>query len=220
MTAPSELPSKRRVVVYVDGFNFYFRRLRNTSYRWLNLQALFEMLLSQDDVCEIHYFIARVGGKFDAQKPIRQAAYLKALETCPKIQIHYGLFSTKIINYRLAEPLYTAQGVACDTAKVWRQDEKGSDVNLAVRLLDDAWRGRFDAAVILTNDSDLAAPMQAVRAKNLPVILIHPDSNTATSLTQAASQRIHLHDRHLREAQFPDQLVGLNGKTIFKPYGF
>ena len=31
--------SKRRVVAYVDGFNFYYRRLRNQPYRWLNLVA-------------------------------------------------------------------------------------------------------------------------------------------------------------------------------------
>ena len=31
--------SKRRVLAYVDGFNFYYRRLRNQPYRWLNLVA-------------------------------------------------------------------------------------------------------------------------------------------------------------------------------------
>jgi hypothetical protein len=44
-----------------------------------------------------------------------------------------------------------------NSVTVWKNEEKGSDVNLAVHLLDDSWRSGFDCAVIVSNDSDLMA---------------------------------------------------------------
>jgi hypothetical protein len=38
--------------------------------------------------------------------------------------------------------------------KVIKTEEKGSDVNLATHLLHDAHLGRFDIAVVISNDSD------------------------------------------------------------------
>ena len=49
--------------------------------------------------------------------------------------------------------------------RVWvdKTEEKGSDVNLASHLLHDGFKGLYDAAVIITNDSDLAEPIRMVR---------------------------------------------------------
>jgi len=30
-----------RTIVYVDGFNLYYRALKNTAYKWLDLHTLF-----------------------------------------------------------------------------------------------------------------------------------------------------------------------------------
>lgn len=38
-----------RAYVYVDGFNLYYRALRGTTYKWLNIRALAESLLSPED---------------------------------------------------------------------------------------------------------------------------------------------------------------------------
>ena len=42
------------------------------------------------------------------------------------------------------------------TVKVWKNEEKGSDVNIAVHVLNDAWQNAHDCAVVVSNDSDLA----------------------------------------------------------------
>ena len=41
-------------------------------------------------------------------------------------------------------------------------EEKGSDVNLGAHLLNDAWKGLFDAAVVISNDTDLVTPIRMV----------------------------------------------------------
>ena len=49
------------------------------------------------------------------------------------------------------------------TAEVIRTEEKGSDVNLAVHLLNDGWLDAYDCAVVVGNDSDIAEAMRLVR---------------------------------------------------------
>jgi len=62
-----------RTSIYVDGFNLYYRALRRTSYKWLNLHKLCEDLLSpQNEITRIRYFTAPVSGKLDPGQPIRQ----------------------------------------------------------------------------------------------------------------------------------------------------
>jgi uncharacterized LabA/DUF88 family protein len=51
----------------------------------------------------------------------------------------------------LARPV---AGKAYET--IIKTEEKGSDVNLAVHLLNDAWLDHYDCAVVVSNDSDLA----------------------------------------------------------------
>ena len=50
-----------RTVVYVDGFNLYYGALKGTSWKWLDLVALFEKVLQpHHDILAIKYFTARV----------------------------------------------------------------------------------------------------------------------------------------------------------------
>lgn len=46
-----------------------------------------------------------------------------------------------------------------------KTEEKGSDVNLAVHLLNDGWLDAYDCAVVVSNDSDLAEAMRLVKAR-------------------------------------------------------
>ena len=41
-----------RAYVYIDGFNVYYRALRKTAHKWLNVQALATELLHEDDEIE------------------------------------------------------------------------------------------------------------------------------------------------------------------------
>jgi len=49
-----------KVVVYIDGFNLYYRALRKPEYKWVNIQALAQALLPDDDIAKIKYFTARI----------------------------------------------------------------------------------------------------------------------------------------------------------------
>lgn len=56
---------------------------------------------------------------------------------------------------------------------VARREEKGSDVNVATHLLLDVLEGNVDAAVVVSNDSDLKLPVEEAR-KRVSVGLVNP----------------------------------------------
>ncbi len=97
-------------------------------------------------------------------------------------------------------------------------EEKGSDVNLASHLLNDAWKGLFDAAVVISNDTDLVTPVQIVAAEQgKTVFIVSPHGQVAFKLRQAASRVRHLRTNMLKAAQFP---ATIPGTTISKPTGW
>lgn len=87
----AELAAMRmqRTTIYVDGFNLYYRAVRNTPHKWLNLMALFrDVLRPTNSITKIRYFTAMVSGKTDPGMPERQQAYLRALATIPELEVH------------------------------------------------------------------------------------------------------------------------------------
>ena len=54
-----------------------------------------------------------------------------------------------------------------------RSEEKGTDVNVASRLLLDVLGGQVDAAIVISNDSDLRLPIQESRLR-VPVGTVNP----------------------------------------------
>lgn len=100
-------------------------------------------------------------------------------------------------------------------------EEKGSDVNVASHLLIDVLSGRIDAAMVLSNDSDLHFPLSHVR-NHVPVATVNPSSNpTARDLRGTADAGAGKHWwRKLRADDFfAHQLPELVGEHQ-KPAGW
>ena len=150
----------KKTAVYIDALNLYYGSLKGTPHKWLDLSKFCKLLLPNNDVRHIHYFTASLQSRpHDPQKPLRQRVYLRALKTIPNLTITYGRFQTEEVNM----PLANRQPGQPPTVAVLKTEEKGSDVNLASRLLRDGYRGCYDAAVIISNDSDLLLAIQIVR---------------------------------------------------------
>lgn len=105
-------------------------------------------------------------------------------------------------------------------AYVFGMEEKGSDVNLAVHLVNDAWAGSFDAAIVISNDTDLVEPIRIVAQQlGKPVYLLTPPGRfgAAKPLVSAATHQRHIRPSHLLSSQFPDPLTDAAGAVISKP---
>ena len=192
--------------VYIDGFNLYYRALKDTPFRWLDLRKLAETLFPRDTIQKICYFTARLDARSsNLGQPQRQLIYLRALATLPGLEIHYGVFRSGVKRRPLAEPVPDLPPYVL----VRDSEEKGSDVNLATRLLVDGFSGEYEQAVVISNDADFAGAMRYVRdGLGLRVTLVNPDPRTAspTELAGAATYVKRLWKSHLRRSQLPDTL--------------
>jgi hypothetical protein len=102
-------------------------------------------------------------------------------------------------------------------ARVWKTEEKGSDVNLGVHLVRDAFRGSFDHAAVITNDTDLVEPIKIVtRELGLPVTLLTPCNKPATSLAAVSSHVRHV-GPYVGPCQLPNVIPVPGKKPIVKP---
>jgi hypothetical protein len=61
-------------------------------------------------------------------------------------------------------------------ATVRKREEEGSDVNVPSHLLFDVLVGVVDAAIVVTNDSDLELPLRMARS-HVPVGTVNPSTN-------------------------------------------
>lgn len=198
-------------IVYIDGFNLYYRALRNTPYRWLDLAKLADHLLTKDRIVRIHYYTARITARPDApDQPIRQQVYLRALATIPNLTITYGQFLTHTRRYPLAAD-------SSRMVEVLRTDEKGSDVNLATHLIYEGMNGDYDAAAVVSNDSDLAEPIRIVTQHLRKTVgILSPADFPSRELRKFATFYKPIRRSVLAASQFPLELRDANG-TFRKP---
>jgi len=189
--------------VYVDAFNLYYGCLKDTPYKWLDLGTLCRLLLPGYTIKRIRYFTAIVESRpWDPGQQQRQQAYIRALQTIPHLTVHYGSFLTNAVRLPVARP----QPGLPRTVEVLRTEEKGSDVNLATHLLVDGFRGDYDTAVVVSNDSDLKAPIDAVRRElGLAVGVAIPRPRVRRSALPADFYR-RVRQGVLAASQFPPTL--------------
>jgi hypothetical protein len=91
--------------------------------------------------------------------------------------------------------------------RVIKTEEKGSDVNLATHLLHDAHMGRFDVAVVISNDSDLLEPIKIVRQELGKIVgILNPHPNPSRALLPHIDFIKQIRAGVLKAAQFPNTL--------------
>lgn len=199
-----------RTNVYVDAFNLYYGCLKRTPYRWLDLQQLCAHLLPKHTIHRIRYFTALVHER--PEKPgqnIRQQVYLRALRTIPDLSIHLGYYLTHPVTMRSCTPT----GKVGKPVMVLKTEEKGSDVNLATYLLADGFRNDYEAAVIISNDSDLLEPIRLTRHELGKVVgILNPQARPSRALLPHVTFMKQIRPGVLATSQFLTTLIDAQGR--------
>lgn len=203
-----------QVHVYVDGFNVYYRALRRSKHKWLDLLALSRELLDPaDNIALTRYFTADLSPRAgDPSAPDRQQAYMRALRTLPNFKVHKGRFLPK----SKIRPLV---GQEKSYVQVHDTEEKGSDVNLATYLLNDAFRRRFEAALVLSQDTDLIEPLRIVKHDLGLIVGVGwlDASNPGKKHRRVTDFIRHVNEPMLKRSQFADPVIGNGGERFPKP---
>ena len=119
---------KQKVIVYVDGFNFYYglRKNRWRKYYWLDMVRLFESFMRPNqELVAVKYFSARVE---DDGKSLRQNAFFQANQMNPKFKLILGKYLRKTFKCKEC-------GFLNDT-----YEEKESDVRIGMERYESRFR--------------------------------------------------------------------------------
>lgn len=175
------------------------------------------LLRPHQSLVSTKYFTARLAGGRKADPPERaraldqsrkrQSDYLEALQTLPEFELFEGHYLGKNIR---------CQG--CGTP--WRtHEEKMTDVQIATQMLADAFTDRFDAALVISADSDLVPPIRMI-ARHFPekrIIVCFPPSRSSVALQRAADATLQISDAQLERSQLPDRVMKPDGHVLRRP---
>ncbi|HEX8647888.1 MAG TPA: NYN domain-containing protein [Thermoleophilaceae bacterium] len=211
------------VGVYIDGYNLYYgaRGLCGGSvpgWRWLDLRGLASSLVppswSGAAITRLVYCTARIDAAENPTGYAEQDIYLKALQGSGSADwIEYGYYVSRVKKAPLAVegpqgrpvltrsnwPVMIRDGAdapvpgASFMVKHARREEKGSDVNVAAHLLLDVLTPNVNAAIVVSNDSDLRFAVKEARPR-VPVGTVNPSRNyTAGALKGAPTDGVGGH---------------------------
>jgi hypothetical protein len=208
----ASLPAARpRCIIYIDGFNFYYGALKGSPYQWLNLERFFTLLRPHDDICRIHYFTAMVTGPTLPD----QQTYLRAVASLPRLNVVLGNYKAKRVKCTVTACTYTG------ARRFNTVEEKRTDVNTAVQMLEDAYEQRCEQLVLVSGDSDLVPAVSRVRGLGKKVLVYIPARDqtrgAAVELRSVADAARILPLTLLRHCQFPLSLPDGAGGFISKP---
>jgi len=196
-----------RVSVFIDGFNLFHAldNVKHQHFKWINLRKLAELYLrKQDCLSDIFYFTAFA--IWNAEKVNRHKLYIKAQESFGVKPI-YGEFRSVIKRCRYCGKTYNTY------------EEKETDVNIAIKLYQQAKNDTYDNAIILSGDSDQIPAITAVKkdypAKRIGVLI--PPGRKAKLLKQEADFHFKIEHKHLSDSLLPNDITLPNGSQIYCP---
>lgn len=175
------------------------------GWRWLDIRELVKPFASWSgaSLSRIVYCTARVDPTDSPSASLDQSIYLSALvesnsvdlisegryvswakeealvasssgTPAPKLLVHAGHSWDHRLPLRRAIDRDSGDPIVLATVR--KREEKGSDVNVASHLLHDVLTGTVDAAIVVSNDSDLELPLKIAR-EYVPTGTINPSTN-------------------------------------------
>ena len=142
----------RRTITYIDGFNLYhaLHNLNRPHLKWLDLWALSESLLQpQDTLVGVNYYTAYANW-LPLKSIVAHRAYIKALQAVGVTPV-FGQFKDKYIKCQKCHQAFKTK------------EEKETDINIALGLVVDGMQDRYDKAILVSADTDLAAAVNKAR---------------------------------------------------------
>lgn len=206
MTAPYPL---QRVIVYVDGFNFYYG-IKNAPwnrYYWLDIVKLFEQfMLPNQELVTVKYFSARPLG--NPEKSLRQNAFFQANLENPKFKLVLGKYLKKRLE------CFNCHNI------INTYEEKESDVNLATQIVADAFKDNCDIVILVSADSDMIPAIELAREAGKKVFIYFPPKHSSSNLRLLAGMRptrLERYEKRFKNALLPDKIILSNGFELTIP---
>lgn len=98
-------------------------------------------------------------------------------------------------------------------------EEKQTDVNIAIQLLQLAIQDRYDRAVLVSGDTDLIPGIEAVRFNfpNKQIGVMIPIGGSSEDLKKHADFHFKMKEHHLASSRFPNSIKLPDGMALECP---
>ncbi|MDR3490846.1 MAG: NYN domain-containing protein [Gammaproteobacteria bacterium] len=206
--------NKKKVAVYVDGFNLYHGlvNLQKPHLKWLNLRSLAEKFIDhKSETIEKVYYFSAIATFMDKETTLRHRTYIEALET-NGVEFIGGNFKDKWLDYKNKHI----------QIKWKKHEEKETDVNISIHMVRDAIKKRFDKFILITNDTDIVPAIKMAKSENSSLqfkLLTPPTLKTHDSLLSAIKpgSSTKLTEGHIQNSLLAEKIQKPNGKIIHIP---
>lgn len=210
-----------RAAFFIDGYNLYIAinnlggkggahadnpRLNKHYFKWLDFQALGKRLIreSSEELAHVVYCFSYAEHIQDENKKTRHREYVKALEASD-VECIPGKFREK--------------PVECHKCGHSRRpmEEKETDVNLAVHLIDGAHRNEFEHAYIVSADSDFAGAVRLFRERfpdKKITSVAPPGMSHPNAVKEHASGVLSIKEGDITACLFPETVKNKRGAVV------
>jgi uncharacterized LabA/DUF88 family protein len=198
-----------RVIAYIDGFNLYhgLKEAGWDRYLWLDIQKLaINLLRINQELVFTKYFTSRTIIDDDAKKQ-RQTTYIEALQTLNYIEVIEGKYHKEPQKCRKCGHVRT------------ELIEKMTDVNIAVELVLDAVKDKYDIALLVTADKDLVPAVKAVRNEfpKKRIVIALPPKRYSDDLIKEANAFLHIGRTQFANSLLPPKVIRQDGFELIPP---
>ena len=198
-----------RVTAFIDGFNLYHAidATGRHHLKWLDLRKLCREFAPSpgQQLTTVYYFSAYATWRPDAYA--RHRSFVAALEATGVVPV-MGVFKAKDRSCR-----------RCGSALI-DNEEKETDVNIALHMLRDANLDRYDRALLISGDSDLAPAVRMICTlypeKRIRVIAPFGRrySMDLVSAAGGTDQARRMKDVHVERSLLPELVVDSAGRSV------
>jgi uncharacterized LabA/DUF88 family protein len=157
-----------RVVIFIDGNNLYFTIRRMNKNPMIDFNKFIKCLVNNRTLIRTYYYNAPVDPDNKEQYE-KQQLFLEKLRRNNYFEIVLGRLEkrTTDINWDIFRnklgPKLTSIISRKMGQKIEYYVEKGVDVNIAVDMLELAYRNTYDTGILVSNDGDFVRAIKAVK---------------------------------------------------------
>lgn len=199
---------KERVIVYVDGFNFYYglKIPKWKKYYWINIVQLFESFMRPNQqLIAVKYSSAR---PTDIGKSKRQDAFFQANKENPKFRLILGKYLRKNIEcFKCHNIIHT-------------YEEKESDVRFATQIVADAFQKNCDVAIVVSADSDMIPAIELAKEAKVKIYIYFPPNQFSSNLSTMGNStpvQMQRFETRFKNALMDNQIQLASGFVLSKP---
>ncbi len=195
--------TRKRVIAYYDGSNFYHYCKKNYGITDVNFSDIANQIINQEkeELVKIKYFNSPVSQQEDLETYKKQQKFFEKIKRTPLLSLYLGkLVKRPLKKININCPSCGHQKCDClkcpvcerdlNVNKCFKYTEKGVDVKLAITLLLDGLNNKYDTAFLFSGDADFCPVIEYIIKKlKKDVVYCYFPSPITSQLNQICSDK-------------------------------